>query len=291
MSELRKELLEKINILSSRVKDLEQIEHQTTHEYRDFSYVSEYHSLVNQLPGMRGYWPLNVSDGTLWREATGNGPNLTTSGSPIQYAYSSAPWTAFYNAGKLGYLYAADHPRFDITGIETNQYYLQRGVSVGALVQPNTVTDSLFGGVIGKYDDIAGARHYLLYWHGTNKRFAFGISKDGTSFAQISPAITYVQYKYYHISAGYNNATKNIWMRVNGTNYNADLTSSSITSIYSGTADFTIGCYTRATTAKIWNGNIAHAWLCAMDIDANQLWSTWLWDSIEAMPNSSTLWG
>jgi hypothetical protein len=283
MSEsFRQELLRKINVLDARLSDLEQVEYQASHVIpRNVDVFAEYTHLVQQLPALRGYWPLNILSSTTWRDTSGHGADLSQHGSPLHVGYSTSKIAMFYNWTKVGSLYAADSAHFDISGTESNVYASMRGISMGALVQIENNASTSYMGIIAKYISAATGRSYLLYWNGSTQRFTFLVSNDGTNTTAFTPAVSYNDNEWYHITWDYN--TQQRWHKVtiNGTLYENDAWSAGVTSIYNGNAQFEIGAYNTGSSTNRWGGNIAHAWLSACSVDQHRDWSEDLWNAVK----------
>ncbi len=144
--------------------------------------------LIQQLPMLRGFWPLSGQswDGTTLRysDYSGNGyhllaASLSTSQSELYTDIESyVPYVAM-SGGAAGYLYYPDVSQFDITGTETFVPTGQRGLTFG-LWRHTDVVPSATIGLMSKYNSGAPQRSYLLYINSSNYAFAF-MSGDGTA--------------------------------------------------------------------------------------------------------------
>lgn len=276
-----RELVEKLETIESRVSDLEQVEYQTSHTVpREPDAIAEFHGLIQKLPALRGYWPLNSlqepGSGNCWQSAATGSQDLKTYGtfSTVggQYAMSSSQGrnAGFFANNGNAYLRRADGSQFDFSGTESNVLANDRGLTIGGVCQLRDIsTMTLNEGMVGKWNAVGNQRSYLVYFTGglTPKQMVWGVCGDGTTAtdAYLTLSRTWTVNEWIFFLAEFDAYNSEMRFRVNGTT--STLTTGVPTSIFNSTQDFGINSYGDWATSKHYNGTYSNVFTCSAAIN------------------------
>lgn len=209
------------------------------------------------LPGLVGYWPMSHASATGDILDLGSN-NLTLTNNNAAYIYNNNTWTAstrFVGASSM-YLSRADEAVLDITGAEGHIDGVSRGLTIGGWFYAVSLP-SATNWMTAKYNTTGNQRSYGLYLNSSNT-FTFIISSDGTAVYSVSATAAASTSTWYFVVGRYIKATPeiNIWI------YETEAinTTSIPSSIYSGSATFTIGA--SAVPDGYYTGLAAHVFLC-----------------------------
>lgn len=235
--------------------------------------VSELASRFFSVPALRAFYPMSAVENPSAQygramDVSGGGRHLTRTGATV-FGYDGLVPFCKYDGATTYHSYI-DDPQFNITGIASGSslytYSVQRGLTIGCWFYPLSVpatSTCLMGKVVGPSD-----YSYMLLYNSTEQAGMWiDNAGDTTGVDQI--------YQGYVTRSGWNFvvgrwSSSYISVMLNGT-INSRATTKS--SIYSGTADFTIG--NRGGGSYFFNGYISMAFVSAAylsDDMVNELW-------------------
>lgn len=201
----------------------------------DLVFPEEYLEAVTaflSLPGLRGFWPLNLFShsgatydlGVFSQDLTYNGNGT--------YGYTS-PYTYFNFDGTGDYFNRADNVYLDITGTETYVASARRGLMMGGWFNFDDVsrTEDLMG-------KRSGGGDFSYYLRNIASFPKFFISNDGTTTTTVTSTVSLTNDTWYFIWCGYDPSSV---MDIFIDNVRTRQTTSIPASIYNGAGDFRIG--------------------------------------------------
>lgn len=227
-------------------------------------------SMIQQLPGLRGFWPMSaVTSAGNAIDQSGHGRTLTYNGNPVYgldltTARSLAAYIRFDGTGD--YLSRADEADLDITGTETyfasaaSSAGARRGLTLGGWFRPEDTTNSQH--LISKWAQVVGNYSYALILDptGAPDTVDFYISDDGTNFDNVSSASGYSADTWQFMAGRFNDgdtgAELAVWL-------NDELTTAATAraSVFSGNAALAVGSQTGG--ANYFTGRAGLVFLCA----------------------------
>jgi hypothetical protein len=269
------ELLRKINILESRIHDLEQEETQLSHTVpRTVNPAFELDGMIRTLPALRGYWPMNQisypTDANEFDCVALGASDLTGVNTTQMYSMTGSDQqvAAVYTGVAAGSMYHADAAQFDIRGNEANIHSDTRGLSMGGIVQLRDKFQTSPGrGIIGKYWTSGNNRSYLMWLNIGDDTIRFLVSTDGINNVVVTNTRTLVDNEWMWVAADWKPGV-HLKLRVNGT-VSTNTTSIPAT-IYNSTARFEIGTYNQSTSHRF-DGMFSSMFLTASSL-------TGMWD-------------
>ena len=237
-------------------------------------------SMIQQLVGLRGFWPMSAVDsGGNAEDQSGHGRTLTYNGNPVYdqdlaFARSLAAYIYFDGTGDR--LTRADEADLDITGLETYFYAAATtagaagGITMGGWWRPEDTTNAQH--LISKWSAAAGNYSYVLLLAGNvaNDPVQFYISDDGTNTSNVSSTTGYSADTWQFFAGRFADGDTGEELAV----WNNDEKTTAATaraSIFSGNANFGVGA--RADGAYYYTGRAALVWLCAAALPDVTIWT------------------
>ena len=164
-------LARKIELLESRIYDLEQMELSSIGEkVMNLGLVRSY---VLSLMGLRGFWPFGaihkhgtLASGFTVPDASGSGLPLYApiGGEPIVYHNETRGWMPYFDFnGTDEYLYSPSHINHHVSGTEPWIEAANKGFTMGCWVFPDVALGAASSfGIMGKYGGTTTSRSYYL---------------------------------------------------------------------------------------------------------------------------------
>ena len=232
-------------------------------------------SLIQQLPGLRGFWPMSAVDSSGNAEdQSGHGHVLSYQGNPVYGSWGLAPCIRFDGTGD--YLSRSDEADLDITGTET--YFtsqdtddgVARGLTLGGWFRPedNTTEEAL----ISKWSAAAGNYSYKITLRGdiANDPVRFAMSDDGTNISNVDSgaySIDTWQFMAGRFCDGDSGAELAVWL--DGTMTTG---ATARASVFSGSADLYVG---NDMPNNYYQGRASLVWLCAAALTDAMVWAVY----------------
>jgi hypothetical protein len=236
-------------------------------------------SMYQQLPGLRGFWPMSAVDSSgNAQDQSGHGHVLTYAGNPVYgldltTARRLASYIRFDGTGD--YLTRADEADLDITGTETyisNQATgdgAGRGITMGGWWRPEDAVN--FQMLISKWVN-AGQYSYYLALQGTEAGdpVRFFMSDDGTNSSYASSVTPYSTSLWQFFAGRFCDSDTGeelaVWV-----NDEKTTNATARNSIRSGTDNFAVGG--NAAGAYPYTGRACLVWLCAAALPDVTIWA------------------
>jgi len=208
-------------------------------------------SMMLMFPQLRGLWPFSSATDSVF-DVSGNGRTLTRNGS-VSYSVDQLVPMAIFN-GTDAYMSRADEAGLDITGGGAYVPTGLRGLTIGAWVNPDTVSTTQTA--MGK-GTTGGQLGYFLRCL-SSAQAEILISVDGTATTTVQSTGLLVAGEWQFIVGRWEPSTElKIWLN-DGTDSN---TTSIPASIFNNTTAFQISGF--GGTLSLFDGNIALPFLCA----------------------------
>ena len=165
------DLTRKIELLESRLYDLEQMELTSVGE--KVSNLGIVRSYVLSLMGLRGFWPFGaihkhgtVDSGFTVPDASGSGLSLYApiGGEPTVFHWDGSGFLTYFDFnGTTDYLYSPSHINHHLSGTEGWIETANRGLTIGCWIHPDVALGSgLSYGIISKFNTAGDERAYYL---------------------------------------------------------------------------------------------------------------------------------
>ena len=217
------------------------------------------------LPGLRGFWPMSVFDGSGNAiDVSGHGHTLTYNGNPTYNVTGLAPYLALDGTGD--YLSKADDEDLDILGTEA--YVGIPGLTLGGWFYSTDTTNSR--GAMSKWDSTGPQRSYALLLGGAveGDPVLFYISDDGTNTDNVVSSVGYSASTWTFIAGRFDDsdtgAEQAVWVNATKT---TDTTARA--AAFNSTADFLIGG--RHGGNDLMTGRASLCFLCAAAVPDNTI--------------------
>lgn len=224
-------------------------------------------SMYQNLPGLRGFWPLTVFDSLGNAVDTSGHGRLVTSGGDANYpafGRSNAPFRgwAYNTAVSQGFFYRPDDPGMSITADESYIHDGSEGLTVGCWIYPVAWSDTYNAGLITKWSS-GTAKSYALYINtpaGTRPTMA--ISSDGTVVDFETHSTNLSLTTWYFIAGRFTPSTEiSVWV-----DDDKETNTSSIDdSIYDSSVSFNLMTLYSGTN-YVFYGYMALAFVCATNL-------------------------
>jgi hypothetical protein len=232
-------------------------------------------SIIQLLPGLRGFWPMSVvGDTGNAQDQSGHAKVLTYTGNPVYSSDDLAPYIEFDGTGD--YLTRADESHFDITAKEAffssqaSSLGAARGLTLGGWFYPANITNS--DSLMSK-DDVAGNdRSYNLRVMGAvaGDPVRFLISDDGTNTDQANSASGYSATTWQFMAGRFNEADAGeelaVWL-----NDEKTTAATARASIWDSAAPFNISGYNDGSA--LFTGRASLCFLCAAALPDVIIWA------------------
>lgn len=213
-----------------------------------------------ELPGLRGYWPMNAINGSGdVVDQSGNGLVLTQTNTPRIFYAELASFTRFQSSASEKAV-RTDEAAFDITGSETYITSSVQGLTLGCWVYFVSLPGTYMN-MLSKWKTSTADRSYRLAVNASSQP-QFQISSDGTTTFTLNGSAVVID-KWYFICGRYDATTPKLDLFVGSTDGLTMVTNSTGigASIYSGAADFVMGSNHAGT--EFLDARIAKCFLCA----------------------------
>src|SRR5262249_12862463 len=167
-----------------------------------------------------GYWPMIEGSGTIAKDSTGHGNDLTLTGGTTWTAGRSNVGSALNFDGSTGYAATAGpvqarDPNGNQVILHTNQSF-----TVAAWVKPSTVDGSSWYPTAVSSDGNRATPFFLRYsWGGANARWRFDVTQtdtDGAPLPGVAGTSQVLTDRWTFVAGTYDAATQTITLYVNG---------------------------------------------------------------------------